>query len=199
LKTVRFAHLCRSNDIIGLLQRFVRDVRGAYTVEFALCAVPFFGLICAFCETSYVYYETDSLQAAVSAAGRKVLTGNAQTGTATTAAAFTTQYLCPILQPAGFNCNNLIVDVRGAADFTSADTNNDFYLTTPKYCLGLPGSIVVLRVAYPLPAILPLSIFGSIGVVSNVPNVPGEYHLLFAADTFKTEPYQGTYTPPATC
>lgn len=68
------------------------------------------------------------------------------------------------------------------------------------FCPGQPGQIVVLRVAYPLPAILPLNLFSrTVGVVSDVPKLSGSYHILMSSALFQEENYSGSYTSPSGC
>lgn len=188
----------------GWLRRFARADRGTSAIEFGLLAVPFFGLICGFFEITYVSYAGEALQAAVSKASRQVLTGQIQVQNVSTASSFVSNYLCPTngtrILPSYMDCTKLIVDVRTAADFTTADMTNTFYTQPLKYCLGQPSTIVVLRVIYPLNTIFPLSIYNQyIGLANNVPNNSGWKHILMGTAAFKTEPYAGTYTSPAGC
>lgn len=54
--------------------------------------------------------------------------------------------------------------------------------------------------AYPLPAILPLSLFSrTAGVVNDVPGLAGNYHILMGAAIFEEENYSGSYTSPPGC
>ena len=187
--------------------RFGRDRRGATAVEFGLVAVPFLGLLMAIFETGFVFFTSVGLQSAVQAASRAVLTGNAQAVSATvsTPAQFNAAYICPNL-PSFISCSSIITDVRTATAFASADVTNDFYTTTTEYCPGAPGTIVVVRVAYPLPVFFPiLGLMPKVGqitagLVSNVPNQPGLKHLLLATSVFQTEPYAAVnYTKGTGC
>ena len=181
----------------SLLSRFRRDKGGAYAVEFAMIALPFFGLICGTIEVSWVSFNAEQLQAAVDRAGRQVLTGVAQGKSYSNAAAFTSGVLCPTngsrLIPSWWDCTKLIVDIRTAANFSATDTTKTFYTGATQYCLGNPSTIVVLRVIYPMSAIFPLSIYNKyVGLANNVPNRAGWYHILMGSAAFKTEPYTGT-------
>ncbi len=180
----------------GLLGRFRRDERGAYAVEFALIALPFFGLLFATIEVAWVSFNGEELQAAVDSAARKVLTGQAQTNNYASAAAFTSALLCPTngtrLIPSSWDCSKLIVDIRPAASFSAADVSHAFYASPTQYCLGNPSTIVVMRVAYPMAAVFPLSTYNRyLGLSNNVPNMSGWYHILLGTAVFKTEPYSG--------
>jgi len=188
----------------SLLHGFRRDDRGAYAVEFGLLALPFFGLLFAIVEVSWVSFNSEQLQAAVSRASRQVMTGTAQQNYSTPAS-FVSNLLCPTdgtrILPNFMDCSKLIVDARTAADFKGADMTGSFYSQgSLKYCLGQPNTVVVLRVVYPMESIFPLSIYNRyIGLANNVPNAPGWKHVLLASAVFETEPYQGNYTAPPTC
>lgn len=185
-------------------RRFGKDRRAATAVEFGLVAMPFLAILCAVFELGFVNFQNEMLANAVDSAARAMLTGNLQTANVTTAQQFITQYFCQSTNrtlPSNFNCSNLIIDVRSATTFAAGDTANDFYKSTSnKFCPGQPGQIVVLRVAYPLPAILPLNLFSrTVGTVSDVPNLSGSYHILMSAALFEEENYSGSYTSPSGC
>ena len=78
---------------------------------------------------------------------------------------------------------------------------NGFYKSgSQKYCPGQPGQVVVLRIAYPLPAILPLSLFNRfVGLANDVPGHSGYYHILMGSALFQEEPYTGAYQSLPTC
>ncbi len=165
-------------------------------MEFGLLAMPFFGLIFGLVEITYASFASEGLQAAVTKAARQVMTGQAQQSNYDTAPAFVANLLCPSgaarVLPSFMDCSRLIVDVRTATDFTSADTTATFYTQPPKYCLGKPSTIVVVRVVYPLDAIFPLSLYNQyIGLANDFPNVSGWKHVLMGSAVLKTEPYQG--------
>ena len=181
----------------GLLGRFCRDKRGAYAVEFGLVALPFFGLLCGTAEVAWVSFNAEQLQAAVDRAARQVMTGAAQTNNYATANAFVSALLCPTdgsrILPASWDCSKLILDIRTATAFASADTSRSFYAGQTQYCLGNPSTIVVVRTAYPMSAPFPLSIYNRyVGLANDVPNSPGWYHILTGTAVIKTEPYTGS-------
>ena len=186
------------------LRRFGADRRGATAVEFALIATPFLAVICATFELGFANFQNEMLANAVNDAARAMLTGNLQTANVTTASQFVSTYMCQASQrtlPAFFDCSKLIVDVRPAASFAVGDTANDFYKSgTNQFCPGQPGQVMVVRVAYPLPAILPVNLFSrTVGVVTDVPNQPGRFHILMSAALFEEENYAGSYAPPPGC
>ena len=136
-------------------------------------------------------------------AARQVLTGQVQAQNITTASAFVNQFICPSLAKTSpsINCAKLVVDMRTATSFTATDMTNSFYTNaTQKFCPGQPGQIVVLRVVYPLPAIMPLSLFNRfVGLANNVPGQPGYSHILMGSALFQEEPYTTSYTSLSTC
>lgn len=198
--------------ILGYLCRFRRDRSGVGIVEFALISVPFLGLMCAIFETGFVFFQTAALQGAVQAAARNALTGTAQasSATVTNAAQFNTTFLCPLL-PSFMTCGSVITDIRylpTGSSFASADVSNDFYKLQPtRYCPGPPGTITIVRVAYPMPVFLPLlaginaiSVITT-GLVNDVPGSVGIYkHLIRATMVFQAEPYSvSNYTQAQGC
>ena len=183
---------------------FGKDQRGATAVEFGFIALPFLAVISAIFELGYANFQNEMLAYSVNTAARAMLTGSLQTSNVTTAQQFVSTYLCPATGrtlPLTFNCSNFIVDVRPATTFAAGDTTNDFYKSgSNEFCPGQPSQIMVMRVAYPLPAILPLNLFNRIaGVVSDVPNLAGNYHILMSAALFEEENYSGSYTSPSGC
>ncbi len=178
------------------LGRFGGDISGVYALEFGMLALPFFGLIFAIIEVSYVSFNSEQLQAAVDKAARQVLTGQAQANSYTTTSSFINNLLCPStgrVLPSSWDCSKLFVDIRTASSFTAADMTKTFYTGTLQYCLGNPSTIVILRVVYPLSSIFPLSIYNQyLGLANNVPGVSGWQHILMGSAVFKTEPYSGS-------
>ncbi len=188
----------------GELRRFGGDRRGATAVEFGLVVTPFLAVICAIFELGFANFQNEMLANAVNDASRAMLTGRLQTANVTTVQQFVSSYLCQSTGrtlPSNFNCSNLIVDVRPATTFAAGDTSNNFYKsTTNEFCPGQPGQIMVMRIAYPLPAIFPVNLFSrAAGVVTDVPNLSGRYHILMGEALFEEENYSGTYTSPSGC
>lgn len=203
----------RIREAVRAVTRFRRDRKGTTAVEFGLVVVPFLGILLAIFETAFMFWNSEGLEAAVQDAARNILTGTAQAANISTADQFRTTYLCPAtgrrILPSFIDCSQLIIDVRTATAFASADTSNDFYLNpaSTQFCPGAPGTIVIVRVAYPMPVFLPI-IAGfsnagihqvTTGLISDVPNNPGMKHLLLGTAVFQTEPYAANYTAPAGC
>ena len=195
-------------------RRFLRGREGTSAVEFGLIAVPFLGLLLAILESGLVFLNSEGLEAAVQDAARNIMTGKAQAASISTAAQFVSTYLCPTtgqrVLPSFVDCSKLIVDVRPAASFSAANLTNTFYRNpaTLSFCPGSPGTIIVVRVAYPMTAYLPLIAVTNTGstqtitsgLVNDVPGNSGWKHLIVGTAVFQTEPFQSsTYTPPAGC
>jgi Flp pilus assembly protein TadG len=138
---------------------FVRDSNGATAVEFALIAVPFLALIAGLIQTFLIFFAQSVLQNAVRASARQILTGQVQTADASlspaAAMAAFHQTVCnnsAVL----FTCNNVMVDVQVANNWSSANTsmptltyNSDGSVgNTWQFNPGTAGDIVVVRVMY---------------------------------------------------
>ena len=195
----------RPHDLRG----FGADRRGATAVEFGLLAVPFLGLFMALFQIGFYFFWSEQLQATVLSASRNLMTGAAQTAGVTSGAAFAKNYICNNSRfPSSFVCGNLIVDVRTLSSFSSADTSADFYKSSTTFCPGQPNQIVIVRVIYPLPAIIPIPIPSGNGVgtmqvggtVSDVPGNAGLKQLLLGTAVFQNEPAgASSYSSPQGC
>lgn len=200
----------RSISCFPRLQAFLRDESAATAVEFAMVSVPFIGLLFAIFETAFVFFTTQSVEAATAEAARKIMTGQAQANSAvTTAAQFKSTYLCPTtgrILPSYVDCNKIIVDVRKASNWSTADLSSAFFTSsTNKYCTGNTSEIVVLRVGYPMPVYLSvlamnsLALGGTTTVTAGQTNVGGSMkHLIVATSVFRNEPFPGV-TPLKGC
>lgn len=186
------------------LSRFRRDQTGVTAIEFSIVGFPFFAVLAAIFEIAFVHYQTELLTAAVSKAARSMLTGQTQASGISTASQFVDTYLCPAsgrILPSNIDCSKLIVDVRAASSFTAGDMSSGIYKSSAnKYCPGAPGQIMVIRVAYPLTAFLPMNLFNrTAGVVNDVPNQSGSFHILLGAALFQGENYETPFVPSAGC
>jgi len=203
------------------------DDSGVYSVEFALLAVPFFGLLMAYGELSYINFANQILIDQLQRATRVVQTGQVQTATTpiNTAKLFLSEVLCPTpgsvtnftsptLFANFFDCSptglmRLDISTASSLDISSisgSSTSVSNLLGKSqgqlKYCLAVPGNVVLIRALYYLPAILPLSIYGpSAALTQNTGSGSGNtyYHAIFATSAVETEAYSGTVTAPTTC
>jgi Flp pilus assembly protein TadG len=164
-------------------RRFARHQDGAAAVEFALVAVPFLALLFAILETALVFFAGQTLEAAVTDAGRLIMTGQAQ---GFSQADFKTQ-VCNRLAGGLFDCTNgVYVNVQTYSSYAAINTaspisNGQFDTTQMAYSPGVQGSIVVVTLYYEWP--IYVSLLGS-----NLSNLNGGSRLLVATSVFRNEP-----------
>jgi len=168
-----------------LLRRFIQQRQATTGVEFGLVAAPFVALTFATLQTGIVFFAGQTLETAAAAAGRLVLTGQAQTA-GWTAAQFQQQVCNQIY--AIFNCTNGIsIDVETYSSFSAANlampvSNGTFNSSSLGYNPGGPGDVVVVRLYYQFPVYVQLLGF-------SLSNLNGGSNLLAATAVFKNEPY----------
>ena len=164
------------------VRRFVRNDSAATVVEFALLAMPFFGII----EVGLIFLVDTTLENAVMASGRQIRTGELQAGGGT-ATTFKTS-ICANMSWLGASCSsNLDVDVRTYASFNAVTTpnpvvNGAFANNTLVFTPGAAGDIVVVRAYYRWSIITPL-------LNSTLVNLGGNQRLITATVAFRNEPY----------
>jgi hypothetical protein len=143
---------------------FLADRGGTAAIEFAMIAVPFIGLIAAIFETGAIYFRTAQLQVTTETASRGVLTRSLSAGK--TYQQFIDESVCTHQTPPNvvkpgtlstmFDCNKVMVDIRAAGTWSSANLLNDFYTAPPSKSSAIPlpsaGQIAIVRIAYPMPA-----------------------------------------------
>lgn len=163
-------------------------------VEFTLVALPFIGIILASVQTALVFTMGQALQTATMQSARLLMTG--QSGVST-AAAFKAD-VCSHLpggsgSAVGFNCDNLLVDVRSAGNFSSLDTGpvtltydaQHKITNSPRYDVTAGGAAVIVRVMYAWP-----TIGSGLGIdLANQAGQPAAGHLMVGTAVLKNEPY----------
>ena len=166
-----------------------RDRRGATIIEFAAVAAPFFALIFATIQTSFVFFAQQTLETVSEEVSRQLVTGAAQSSNMEQPEFL--QTACNTLQKSApfMSCANLMVDVQTADTFEDVDSNipdvvenNGDIKKDWQYHPGGPGKIVVMRTMYLLPVIS-----GPLGF--NLANVGNGRRLIVATAVFKIEPY----------
>jgi Flp pilus assembly protein TadG len=157
-------------------------------IEFAVVAAPFLALLFAIMETALMFLATQTLETAAQNSGRLILTGQAQ-NQGYSMASFQ-QAVCGNVA-SFFNCNNILIDVRTAQNFSSANTSlpiqNGQLQNNFTFSPGNPGDIVVVRLMYPWPVYVSL-----LGLSNALSNMSGNSNLLMATAAFRNEPYQPT-------
>jgi len=167
-------------------RRFAQQQDGAAAVEFALVAAPFLALTFAILETALVFFAGQTLEAAVSDAGRLIMTGQAQTQ-GFSQADFKNQ-VCARLAGGLFDCTNgIYVNVKtftsyGSVNTTAPVNNGQFDSTQMGYNAGTPGCIVAVSVFYQWP--IYVSMLGD-----SLTNLGNGTRLLEATSVFRNEPY----------
>lgn len=167
--------------------QWLRDSRGATIIEFALVAPVFIAIIIAILEMALVYLAQAGLDTAAEAAGRLLMTGQAQQGNMSRSQFETAacEELPPFLQ-----CDKLMIDVTTVANFSNANTGapvltydkNENVTNSFSYSPGGQGAIVVVRLMYLWPtATAPLGF--------NISNETGNNRLLIATSVLKSEYY----------
>ncbi|MCA1935713.1 MAG: pilus assembly protein [Asticcacaulis sp.] len=134
-----------------------RDRRGSTAVEFAVIALPFFGLIMGCLELAIVLVAGVSLDLAASKVSRELRTG--QSTKPTTSSAFITK-VCAEMAWLGSDCTSKMrADVRTFTNFkmvTEAPNvivNGEF--TNLQYTAGGSSQIQLVRVYYPWRVVSP--------------------------------------------
>ncbi len=161
------------------------DKRGTASLEFAVVATPFLGLLFALIETMLVFFATFTLENGVSEAARQIRTGQAQ------AANFTQQdFRNAICDEVGFmlDCGSKMeFDVRKFDGFGNVQMppplNPDGeFQTNYVFDPGQEGDVVVVRVFYSYPVLLPIH-------GNTMANMAGSNRLLVASAVFRNEPF----------
>jgi len=166
-------------------RRFWRNNRGAAAVEFALIALPFFGLVAGLLETGIMMFADSALDTATNKAARMIRTGQAQQQ-GFDKAAFKNQVCAGA--PVFFDCAKVKVDVRTSASFagmalpTPVKPDGSLDDTGFTYTAGHGGDIVVVRVYYDWPILL--NKLATMGEGQN-----GKTKLLSAVAAFRNEPF----------
>ncbi len=162
-----------------------KDTRGTASLEFAVVATPFFALLFALIETMLVFFATSTLENGVAEAAREIRTGQAQ------AANFTQQdFRNSICNEVGFmlDCGaSMEFDVRKFDGFGNVqmppplNAQGEFQ-TNYVFDPGEEGDVVVVRVFYSYPVMLPI-------IGGGMANMSGQNRLIVASAVFRNEPF----------
>ena len=166
---------------------FFADRRGATAVEFALVAAPFIALLVATIQTFLVFFAQQLLETSVNESSRQILTGQAQAQSMTQGQF--AKVVCSNL-PILFNCNGLMIDVKVAASWSTANTGLPNLTFDSKgnvtnawqFNPGSPGDIVIVRVMYQWPVFL-----GPLGFT--LANLANGNRLIMSSTAFMNEAY----------
>jgi len=175
-----------------LIGRWRADERGATAIEFGLVAMPFFMFVFGIIGIGLHYFTGSTLEHSVTAASRKIRTGQAQTGGMTVK-----QFKDTVLEQSGrfIQDDKLVIHLQ---------TEKNWSEITPVKCLTADGKmrpptgsgtdkigqhaggasdVVLITVCYEWEL---ASVFWPL----NLSDMASGAALLRAATTFRTEPYQ---------
>jgi len=184
---MRFISFCLGRAVsrrMRSLRRFGRNERGATAVEFALVALPFFGLMFAIVEIGITFFAGQTLETAVHMSARLIRTGIAQEQSLD--AVNFKQSICDRVGVM-FDCGKLKIDVRTIDTFDSSNPplplDGDGNLTDANfvYTPGSGGDIVLVRVFYEWPTFTRIYL--------NLANTGNGHFLMSSTAAFKNEPF----------
>ncbi|MEP1442506.1 MAG: TadE/TadG family type IV pilus assembly protein [Hyphomicrobiales bacterium] len=136
-------------------RQFAKDDRGSNAVEFALLALPFFGLILGIIQLGIIFLANQSLDSAVDTAAREIRTGQTRSD-AVGLAAFRTA-LCDNISIVR-DCEQVLQVSIQAFDSIEDTTSATLYvdnapIITTDYETGDGGDVVVINAAVAIPVV----------------------------------------------
>jgi Flp pilus assembly protein TadG len=184
---IRLATGARRLSALASVRTLLRREDGSAAIEFAVVAAPFLALLFAIMETALIFLAGQTLETAVQNSSRLILTGQAQ-NQGYNMQSFQ-QAVCQNLASI-FNCNNILIDVQTAQNFSTTNTSlpiqNGQLQNNFTYAPGNPGDIVVVRLMYQWPVYVSL-----LGLADSLSNMSGNMNLMMATAAFRNEPFQG--------
>jgi len=165
--------------------RLTGDEKGTTLIEFGLLALPFFGIITAILETSFIFLASNVLDGATDYGSRMVRTGQAQKA-GFTIAEFRSA-MCDRLFGL-FDCGAVKIRVHTVTDFTTAsigypiDPTDGTWVATETYTPGSGGQIVIVEAYYKWPTLLNI-------LSLDLSNTADNSRLLSSVRAFKNEPF----------
>jgi len=169
----------------GKAAAFRGDRRASAIVEFALIAPIFFLLLFSIIEIGVIFFAQSTLQRAANDVARMIRTGQVQNGALTQAQV--TNRVCADIAALMACDGNLKIDVQafnnfGGVTFTPPLDNNGNYTATNNFSPGAACNVVLVRVFYGWSVFTPV-------LTPFLSDMSGNKHLLYAASTFRNEPF----------
>lgn len=127
------------------LKRFRKDQQGGAAVEFALVALPFFGLMMAILELGIFFFASRYFEDGIFNASRTVMTQ--QLPAASICPSFKTQVANNF--PAWLDASKVVLSVSTGSSFASAPSSVD--LSSGSCSFGSSGQVVRVTATYPYP------------------------------------------------
>ena len=121
---------------------------GAAALEFAIVAIPFFGLVLGMMSVAINLYLQFALDFSLQQAVRQVQLGLVPA--TMTAADFTGKVFCPVFVVFA-PCSGLLISVQPVTDFTAATITAAGPSTS--FCIGVPGQLMYARAVYQAPVL----------------------------------------------
>ena len=167
-------------------RQLIRQDDGATAVEFALVSVPFIFLLVGIIEMSLMFAASSTLHAGTNEAARMIRTGQAQQTSVGTPEDVFRGELCRKVNTL-LNCDLLqyqVVPLDRFADYSSyaATFDEDGNLEDATFDAGGSSSVVLIRVAYRYPLLVPL-------VGNLMSDGPGMTNLFISTVVIQSEPY----------
>ncbi|MGL5115409.1 MAG: TadE/TadG family type IV pilus assembly protein [Beijerinckiaceae bacterium] len=128
-----------------MFRRFRKQQEGATAVEFAIVAMPFFGMIMAVLELAIFFFASRTLEDALFNASRKVLTQSLPAGNICTEFKNELQRQLPKFMDIG----SVTISATPLTSFSGSGASANF--ASGGCSFGARGSVVVLTVSYPYP------------------------------------------------
>lgn len=173
----------------GFLSRFRRAREGSVAVEFAMLALPFFGMLFATLEATAVFFASVSLETGAADAARLVRTGQAQLQGMSKDDIRNT--ICDAMF---MGCDERMqIDVRRFDSFNQVDFTNPLdadgdLRTDLMFQPGDSGDIVLVRVFYVWEIATPL-------LGQAMSNMSGSSRLIISSAAFRNEPFGNVPEP----
>lgn len=165
------------------MRRFSRANKGAAAVEFAMLALPFFGLLFATLEATVVFFASVSLETGAAEASRLVRTGQVQIQ------GLSREDIRTRICDAMFmGCDSRMqIDVRSFDSFTNINfsdplTADGDLRTDLVFDPGNPGEIVLVRVFYIWDIVTPM-------LGDALSNMSSGHRLIISSAAFRNEPF----------
>jgi len=169
--------------LLAVPRRILRQEDGSAAVEFSFILLPFLMLMFMIIETALVFFAGQTLETAVADSARLILTGQAQTANMNQAA-FKTAVCSKIYGL--FDCaNGIYVDVQSYSSFGSINNTVQYDAQgkpITNYSPGTQGSIVVVRLMYQWPIVVPF-------LQNYLADPSAKTRMLVATAAFQNEPY----------
>jgi Flp pilus assembly protein TadG len=160
-------------------------ISGSAALEFAFIAPVFFLMLFALMEIGIIFFAQSTLQRATNDVARLVRTGQVQNGAMTQSQIH--DRVCADITPLIPCDSNLRIDVEsfsnfGGEGFSAPVNSSGNFNADNAYSPGASCDVVLVRVYYAWTVFTPV-------LTPFLTNMSGSKHLLYAADSFRNEPF----------